>query len=100
MAGEPWGDEPLLIARRCPRAVVWVGDDRVELARRARREDGIDLFLLDDGMQYRRMRRDLEIAVVDEAGGLGNGRLLPRGPLGAPDAALARADLLLIRARA
>src|SRR5260370_21565117 len=97
MAGEPWGDEPLLIARRCPKAVVWVGDDRVEVARRARREDGIDLSLLDDGMQYRRLRRDLEIAVVDEAVGLGNGKLLPRGPLREPAAALARADLLWIR---
>ncbi len=97
MAAETSGDEPLLIARRCPKAVVWVGDDRVELARRARREDGIDLLLLDDGMQYRRLRRDLEIAVVDEAVGLGNGKLLPRGPLREPAAALARADLLWIR---
>ncbi|HYR54677.1 MAG TPA: tetraacyldisaccharide 4'-kinase [Myxococcaceae bacterium] len=96
-AAETSGDEPLLIARRCPKAVVWVGNDRVDLARRARREDGIDLFLLDDGMQYRRLHRDLEIAVVDEAVGLGNGRLLPRGPLREPAAALARADLLWIR---
>jgi len=94
---ETSGDEPLLIARRCPKAVVWVGRDRVELARRARREDGVDLFLLDDGMQYRRLRKNLEIAVVDEAVGLGNGRLLPRGPLREPAAALARADLLWIR---
>jgi tetraacyldisaccharide 4'-kinase len=96
-AAENSGDEPLLIARRCPKAVVWVGDDRLELARRARREDGIDLFLLDDGMQYRRLRKNLEIAVVDEAVGLGNGRLLPRGPLREPAAALSRADLLWIR---
>jgi tetraacyldisaccharide 4'-kinase len=94
---ETSGDEPLLIARRCPKAIVWVGDDRVQLAQRARREDGIDLFLLDDGMQYRRLRKDLEIAVIDEAVGLGNGRLLPRGPLREPAAALARADLLWIR---
>ncbi len=92
------GDEPLLIARRCPAAVVLVGEDRIELAKLARREHGCDLVLLDDGMQYRRLRKDLEVVVVDEAAGFGNGRLLPRGPLREPATALARADLVWIRA--
>jgi tetraacyldisaccharide 4'-kinase len=91
------GDEPLLIARRCPGAVVLVGADRLELAQRAREEHGRDLILLDDGMQYRRLRRDLEIVVIDESVGLGNGKLLPRGPLREAPAALSRADLLWIR---
>jgi tetraacyldisaccharide 4'-kinase len=91
------GDEPLLIARRCPRAAVFVGRDRVELARRAR-EHKCDLILLDDGMQYRRLNKDLEIAVVDASAGFGNRRLLPRGPLRENEAALGRADLLWVRA--
>jgi tetraacyldisaccharide 4'-kinase len=94
------GDEPLLIARRCPAAAVLVGANRAELAQRARRDHRADLILLDDGMQYRRLRKDLEIAVVDESVGLGNGKLLPRGPLRETAAALARADLLWIRADA
>jgi tetraacyldisaccharide 4'-kinase len=92
------GDEPLLIARRCDAAVVLVGDDRVGLARRACRDYGSNLLILDDGMQYRRLHKDLEIVVVDESVGFGNGRLLPRGPLREPPASLGRAHLVWIRA--
>ncbi len=92
------GDEPVLIARRCPAAIVLVGDNRLELADLARRDYGSNLLILDDGMQYRRLRKDLEVAVVDEAAGFGNGKLLPRGPLRELPTALARADLVWIRA--
>ncbi len=91
------GDEPLLISRRCPAAAVLVGADRVQLAERARREHAADIILLDDGMQYQRLQKDFEIAVIDEAVGFGNGKLLPRGPLREPASALARANLLWIR---
>jgi len=90
------GDEPLLISQRCPAATVFVGSDRVRLAERARDEAGAKIILLDDGMQHRRLERDLEIAVIDQAAGFGNGRLLPRGPLREPVSALRRADLLWI----
>jgi len=74
------GDEPVLLARRsgCP---VWVGADRVaviEAMQRAHPE--IDVVILDDGLQHYRLRRDIEIAVVD-ARLFGNGWLLPAGPL-------------------
>lgn len=90
---EEAGDEPVLIASRCPGATLMVGADRAALAREAARR-GAEVILLDDGMQHRRLGRDLEIAVVDEAAGLGNGRLLPRGPLREPPAALRRAGLI------
>jgi tetraacyldisaccharide 4'-kinase len=90
------GDEPLLISQRCPAATVFVGSDRVRLAERARDEAGAKIILLDDGMQHRRLNRDLEIAVIDQAAGFGNGRLLPRGPLREPVSALGRVDLLWI----
>jgi tetraacyldisaccharide 4'-kinase len=54
--------------------------------------------LLDDGFQHRRLGRELDIVMIDEAVGLGNGHLLPRGPLREPPAALARAQLLWVRA--
>lgn len=90
------GDEPLLISRRCPWARLYVGADRVALARRAV-EDGATALVLDDGFQHRRLARDVEIVVVDEAAAFGNGHLLPRGPLREPPSALARADLIWLR---
>jgi tetraacyldisaccharide 4'-kinase len=77
------GDEPILLSRRsgCP---VWVGADRIAViaAMRAANPE-VNVVILDDGLQHYRLRRDLEIAVVD-ARGLGNGFLLPAGPLREP----------------
>lgn len=91
------GDEPLLLARRCPEARILVGADRRALARRARDEFGLEVVLLDDGFQHRRLARDEDVVVVDEAAGFGNGRMLPRGPLREPLSALSRATLFWIR---
>jgi tetraacyldisaccharide 4'-kinase len=77
------GDEPLLLAERsgCP---VWIGADRVASARALRAaHPECDVILCDDGLQHYRLRRDFEIAVEDERG-LGNGWLLPAGPLREP----------------
>jgi tetraacyldisaccharide 4'-kinase len=77
------GDEPLLLAERsgCP---VWVGADRVAAARAlCAAHPDCNLILCDDGLQHYRLQRDFEIAVEDERG-LGNGLLLPAGPLREP----------------
>ncbi|MCY1021891.1 tetraacyldisaccharide 4'-kinase [Pyxidicoccus sp. MSG2] len=95
---EDAGDEPLLLARRCPQARLFVGADRVASAYRARDEFGLDTVLLDDGFQHRRLARDEDLVVVDEAVGLGNGHMLPRGPLREPRSSLRRATLLWVRA--
>lgn len=58
------GDEPLWLARQLPKAQVWVGKDRFKSAQLAR-ENGADLVILDDGMQHRQLKRDIEIVVVD-----------------------------------
>ncbi len=81
------GDEPRLIARRCPGATVWVGADRVELAKRAVAA-GSTLLILDDGFQHRRLARDVDL-LVDA--GVGNGFLLPAGPLREPATGARRA---------
>ena len=88
------GDEPVLLARRsgCP---VWVGPDRCRTieALRAQHPE-VDVLILDDGLQHYRLRRDLEIAVVD-ARGFGNGFLLPAGPLREPASRLASVDAVV-----
>jgi len=88
------GDEPIVLARRsgCP---VWVGPDRVAViaALRAAHPE-VDLLVLDDGLQHYRLRRDLEIAVVD-ARAFGNGFLLPAGPLREPASRLRSVDAVV-----
>ena len=102
VSGPPWpsveevGDEPLLLAKRLPAASVWVGADRVALARAAQAA-GAKVALLDDGFQHRRLAREADVVVVDEAVGLGTGHLLPWGPLREPHSALRRASLLWLR---
>lgn len=77
------GDEPLLIRRRTGVPVV-VGRDRVAAALALQREHPeVDLIVADDGLQHRQLRRDVELLVFDERG-IGNGLLLPAGPLREP----------------
>ena len=73
------GDEALLISRRAP-APVYVGRDRVAAARAAI-ADGAQLLIADDGLQHLRLARDFEIVMVDARRAMGNGALLPAGPL-------------------
>ncbi|MDT8999184.1 tetraacyldisaccharide 4'-kinase [Paucibacter sp. APW11] len=74
------GDEPLLIQRRAGVPVA-VGRDRVATARAllAAHPD-LQVLISDDGLQHWRLPRQLSVLVFDERG-LGNGRLLPAGPL-------------------
>ena len=90
------GDEPAMLARRHPGIPIYIGAHRRESARLAPLWDGVDLLLLDDGYQHLSLHRDLNIALVDAIHGLGNGRMLPLGPLREPLAALSRADAVLI----
>ena len=90
------GDEPLLMARRniCP---VWVGKDRVATARTAlQAHPQCDVVLCDDGLQHYRLQRDVEIAVIDGERGLGNGWMLPAGPLREPVSRLRTVDAVVV----
>jgi tetraacyldisaccharide 4'-kinase len=73
------GDEALVHARHGAHVVV-IGADRLGAAQLAQRE-GADVIVSDDGLQHLRLPRDVEIVVVDGTRGLGNGWLLPAGPL-------------------
>jgi len=90
------GDEPVLLARRCA-CPVWVGRRRVEAGRRLLAfHPEVNVILADDGLQHYALARDLEIAVVDGMRGLGNGWLLPAGPLREHRQRLGRVDAVVV----
>jgi tetraacyldisaccharide 4'-kinase len=89
------GDEPVLLATRtaCP---VVAGPDRVAAARQLLDRNAVDVVLSDDGLQHYRLGRQIEIAVVDGARGMGNGLCLPAGPLREPPARLDAVDAIVV----
>lgn len=99
-AARRFGDEPVLLARRLSQVPVWVGADRFQAALQALAQHHPDVVLLDDGFQHRQLHRDLDIVVLDAACPLGNGRLLPAGPLREPPAHLSRAHALVFVGKA
>ena len=74
------GDEAVLIAMRtdCP---VVVGRDRVAAAKRLLAQQVCNVIISDDGLQHYALARDVEIVVLDAERKVGNGLLLPAGPL-------------------
>lgn len=96
-SAEEVGDEAVLLARRTG-ALVVAGPDRVAAAKRTI-ERGAQVIVCDDGLQHYRLARDIEIAVIDERRGLGNGRLLPAGPLREPPGRLNSVDLQVLTRR-
>ena len=89
------GDEPLLVRIKTEAPVV-VGRDRVAAARTLlARHPGVDVIVSDDGLQNYRLQRDLELAVIDAASGLGNGWPLPAGPLREPASRLESVDAVI-----
>lgn len=90
------GDEPLLIAQRCPGVPVVVGADRPLVGRYLIERYHIDTLIMDDGYQHMALRRDTNILVLDAGAPFGNGYLLPRGRLREPLSAMARATAVLV----
>lgn len=93
---EEAGDEPFLIAQRCPRAMVAVGSDRYELGRWVFAQYSIDCVVLDDGFQHRALYRDVDLLLLDATDEHGLRALVPAGRLREPVSAAARATALLI----
>lgn len=93
------GDEPLLLARRHPEALVLVDPKRVRSAAWAERHAAPQLFLLDDGMQHLAMRRDLDIVLLKPEDLLDEwDRVIPSGTWREDKSALARAHAFCIKA--
>jgi tetraacyldisaccharide 4'-kinase len=88
------GDEPLLISRRTGVPVI-VAANRCDAARTLLKKK-VSVIISDDGLQHHRLPRSVEICVIDGDRGLGNGRLLPAGPLREPPERLSSVDHVII----
>lgn len=88
------GDEPVLLAQRsgCP---VVIFPDRVQGGQFLLANTDCDIIICDDGLQHYGLKRDLEIVLIDASRGLGNGLLLPAGPLREGCWRLTKADVVL-----
>ena len=88
------GDEPVMLARRaaCPMVVFAKRDDAVKLLLST---TDVNVVVSDDGMQHYKLNRDIEIAMLDATRGVGNGHLLPVGPLREPVERLAEVDFIV-----
>jgi tetraacyldisaccharide 4'-kinase len=69
--------------------------DRVAMARLAHEELDMQLLLLDDGFQHRKLRRDLDVVLIDATEPFGYGFMLPRGLMREPIRSLRRADVVI-----
>lgn len=91
-SAEEVGDEAMLLLRQAP---VWIGRDRAAVIREA--EKFSSHILMDDGLQNPNVKPDIALMVVDGAVGLGNGHVIPAGPLREPLArALQRVTAILM----
>ena len=90
------GDEPVMMAKSFagPIAVARRRIDAVKLLLTTRGH--LDALILDDGFQHLRLRRDLDLLLINAARGFGNGWVLPAGPMREPRNALSRADAIVL----
>ncbi len=89
-------DEALELEQKLPDVPHVQNPDRVAAARLAIEEFESQLILLDDGYQHRRIRRDLDIVVLDALEPFGFEHVFPRGTLREPLSGLKRADVLVL----
>jgi tetraacyldisaccharide 4'-kinase len=89
------GDEPVMMAKSFAGPIA-VARRRIDAIRLLRAQGQFDAFILDDGFQHLRLRRDLDLLLINAARGFGNGWVLPAGPLREPRAAIARADAIVL----
>jgi len=89
-------DEAEIFRQELPGIAVGVGADRVKSAQQLKMKQPVDVYILDDGFQHRKVKRGLNIVLVDVNNPFGNGELIPRGILREPLAALKRADVIVL----
>ena len=90
------GDEPYMLYKKLGNIPVVVDKDRIRAAERAVKDYDVDTFILDDGFQQWRLKKDLEIVTINATCPFGNRMLIPRGILREDLLALKRADIFVL----
>ena len=90
------GDEPFMLASNLKDVLVLVDKDRVKSGLHAIRKFDCDTLLLDDGLQFLRLKERIDIVLVDREAPFANRYLLPRGLLREPPEQLCRAHIIFL----
>jgi tetraacyldisaccharide 4'-kinase len=95
---EPWsraGDEPYLLATRIPESIVIVAESRTDALKLVSKFQ-VDVILLDDAFQHRRIARDIDLVLVDATENLRSLHVIPFGKLREPIDSLHRASAIIL----
>jgi len=92
---EQAGDEPAMMARSFTGPIA-VAHRRIDGIERLLRLGPLDAVILDDAFQHERLSRDVDLVMVSNERGFGNGWMLPAGPMREPLSAVARADAIIL----
>jgi tetraacyldisaccharide 4'-kinase len=96
MGPERAGDEPYMMARSLKQIPVIIGKNRYAAGMLAVKQFQPDVIVLDDGFQHLRLKRDIDLVLLDHASPFGNAHLLPRGILREPISSLARSTACIL----
>ena len=95
MVPELAGDEPYMMAAKLKDVPIIVGKNRFKAGSLAIRKIEPDILVLDDAFQHLKLRRDLDLVLLDYRKPFGNGHLLPRGVMREPASALLCANAII-----
>lgn len=95
-AARYYGDEPVLLAQKNPTVAVYVGPSKWRTARYALTQDKYDVLIIDDGFQHRRLKRDLNVVILDATENIENYAVLPEGRARESWSNIDRADVILL----
>ena len=96
MGPEQAGDEPFMMACSLSDIPVIVGKNRYAAGMLAVTEFQSDVIVLDDGLQHLRLKRDIDLVLLDRVQPFGNSHLLPRGTLREPISSLERGSACIL----
>ena len=93
---ELFGDEPVWLANRFPQVPVYVGANKVRVAQELLEHDVVDVILVDDAFQHRRLARQFDLVILDATEDLSHYRSLPLGRLRERFSGIRRANAVFI----